>query len=39
MHVKTGSPGGSEQGIHLSPEGAATAHFADGREGVVEKIL
>jgi SSS family solute:Na+ symporter len=41
VHVKAGSPGDSEDTelILISPEDAATAHFTEGQEVVVEKIM
>jgi len=41
VHVKAGQPPSSNQSalILISPEDAATAHFAEGQEVVVEKIM
>jgi hypothetical protein len=41
VHVKAGSPGGHEDGgrIRISPEDAATAHFYEGQQVLVEKII
>ncbi len=41
VHVKAGSVGGSQDAslMRISPEDAATAHFTDGQEVVVEKIM
>ncbi|MEN6426686.1 MAG: sodium:solute symporter family protein [Phycisphaerales bacterium] len=41
VHVKAGSPADSNSGgrMHISPEDAATAHFVQGQQVVVEKIM
>jgi hypothetical protein len=41
VHVKAGTPADSENNelILISPEDAATAHFTEGQEVVVEKIM
>jgi len=39
VHIKAGPPDALEQAIRLSPEDAATAHFVDGQQVIVEKIL
>jgi len=41
VHVKAGSPGDTEDSgsMRISPQAAATAHFAEGQEVVVEKIM
>ncbi len=41
VHVKAGPPGGSEHGeqLRISPEDASTAHFVEGQQVIVEKIL
>lgn len=41
VHVKAGSASGSEDAnlMRISPEDAATAHFTQGQEVVVEKIM
>jgi len=41
VHVKAGSPGGPEDGglVRISPEDAATAHFDEGQQVVIEKII
>ncbi|MBL7186902.1 MAG: sodium:solute symporter family protein [Phycisphaerae bacterium] len=41
VHVKAGSPGDAEDSgsMRISPQDAATAHFTEGQEVVVEKIM
>jgi SSS family solute:Na+ symporter len=41
VHVKAGPPDDTEEAgwIQISPQDAATAHFAEGQEVVVEKIM
>ncbi|HUU20819.1 MAG TPA: sodium/solute symporter [Sedimentisphaerales bacterium] len=41
VHVKAGPPAGSDHGelMLISPEDAATAHFTEGQQVVVEKIM
>jgi hypothetical protein len=41
VHVKAGPPAesGDSELLQMSQEDAATAHFSDGQEVVVEKIM
>jgi SSS family solute:Na+ symporter len=41
VHVKAGEPAGSDQSelMLISPEDAATAHFTEGQQVIVEKIM
>ena len=41
VHVKAGAPGDAQEGdlLRISPEDAATAHFTEGQQVVVEKIM
>jgi hypothetical protein len=41
VHVKAGEPSESDNKelIRISPEDAATAHFTEGQQVVVEKII
>ena len=41
VHVKAGSPGDTEDSgsMRINPQDAATAHFTEGQEVVVEKIM
>lgn len=41
VHIKAGPPAGSDHNelILISPEDAATAHFAEGQQVVIEKIM
>jgi len=41
VHVKAGPPAASKESelLLISPEDAATAHFAEGQQVIVEKIM
>ena len=41
VHVKAGPPASSDDSelVRISPEDAATAHFTEGQQVVVEKIM
>ncbi len=41
VHVKAGQPAASKESelLMISPEDAATAHFAEGQQVIVEKIM